>query len=164
MPSKLSVVPEPLHLKDCASVVADSDLPSSPQHPVLTSRAVDKVNWWIEKIDGKTESLPSMVPVPNANKISKSNPLNKLAEPELSTSMKNKQKLLSSVKTPKKGSVSSKSRIGHMESMATATIIKKKEDAGSTQQFSFPAVDKRFSSDQEVHDDIKTPQAQIIEV
>ena len=111
-PSKLSVVPEPLHLKDCASVVAESDLSSSPQHPVLTSRAVDKVNWWIEKIEGKTESLPSMVP--NAKKISKSTLLNKLAEPESSKSMKNKQKLLSSVKTPKKGSVSSKSRIGHM--------------------------------------------------
>ena len=95
VPSKLSHVPEPLHLKDCDSVITENDLVPSPQHPVLTSRSVDKVNWWFGKIE---KSEPQQFEISKEKKISKLAKSNKFKEPEMSKSLKNKQQILTSAK------------------------------------------------------------------
>ena len=129
VPSKLSHVPEPLHLKDCASVMTENDLVPSPQHPVLTSRSVDKVNWWYGKIE---KSEPQQFEISKEMKISKLAKSNKFKEPEMSKSMKK--------------SKSSK------DSMKTSIVTTQKED--ETELFTFPAVDKSYSSQTEITADI----------
>ena len=56
-PSKLSKVPEPLHLVDCQDVDDVDEGPRSPVHPLLTNRAVEKVTWWLERKDDESPTV-----------------------------------------------------------------------------------------------------------
>ena len=56
-PVSLRPVPPPLHLDGVGLAQVRSEEPSSPLHPTFTSRAVEKVQWWLDREEHGDQQL-----------------------------------------------------------------------------------------------------------
>ena len=146
-PSKLSKVPEPLHLKEEEILnISNDESCVSPVHPLYASRAVEKVQWWLEKDESVDDETRKKFQENNRKKIhAKTIP----REPELqSKTVESKRKLLANAK---KSSVSAKPTRKQESSSSILNSLKIHPEIPSSSTgkeiFQFPAADIRSSTD-----------------